>query len=140
MHAPKQKTWSTASPPSTVFDALLGVVQSEKHTILGLTNEHRKLVFTSGPSPLSWGREFVAEVREADGRTHLDLVCGAVDNAPKALLDGWKNGKAADKLLAAVAAAVDGSKPAPAIPTESFATQVDGTTVPWTGPDYPIRR
>lgn len=138
MHAPKLKTWTTSTADaSTVFDALLGVVQSGKYTVVGLTNEHRKILFTSGKSALSWGQEYVGEVTEADGGTQVDLVCGGVDGAPKALLDGMKNSKKADKVLAAVAAAVDGSTPAPATPTASFATLADGSTVPWTTPEYP---
>lgn len=139
MHAPKLKTWTTTAPASTVFDALLGVVQAGKYTIFGVTNEHHKMLFASGKSALSWGQDYVAEVSEVDGRTQLDLVCGGVDGAPKALLDGMKNSKKADKVLAAVAAAVDGSAPAPATPVASFATNADGTTLPWTTSEYPGR-
>lgn len=137
MRAPKLKTWSTTSPASTVFDGLLGVVQSGKYTIVALNNEHRKMAFTRGKTALSWGQEYVAEVIEADGQTQLQIVCGQIDGAPKALMDGWKNGKAADKLIVEVTAVVEGSATAPVEPTASFATLADGTTVPWTGPDYP---
>lgn len=137
MRAPKLKTWTTTSPAPMVFDALLGVVQQGKYTILALNNEHRKLAFTRGKTALSWGQEYLAEVIEADGQTQLQIVCGQIDGAPKALMDGWKNGKAAGKLIAEVTAVVEGSASAPVVPTASFATMVDGTTVPWTGPEYP---
>ena len=137
MHAPKLKTWTTTAPTSTVFEALLGVVQTGKYTIFALSNEQQRLLFTSGKTALSWGQEYVAEVREVDGRTQLEVVSGGHDGAPKALMDGWKNGKAADKVVAAVTAAVEGSTPAPATPTASFATTPSGATVPWSGDDLP---
>lgn len=139
MHAPKIKTWQTATPSQTVFDALLGVVQSGKFTIVALNNEYRKLAFISGRTPLSWGQEYLAEVVESDGQTRLEIVCGGVDGAPKALMDGWKNGRAAGKLVANVTAVVEGSASAPVQARASFATLPDGTTVPWTGADYPAK-
>jgi hypothetical protein len=109
MRATKTKTWTTTSPAPAVFAALQGVVESGKYTLVAQDDANRRLAFTGARSALSWGTEYVAEVTESGGQTRLELVCGGHDDSPKALADGWKHGKAADKLLAAVAAAVDGS-------------------------------
>ena len=109
MHAPKAKAWTTTAPAATVYEALLGVAQSGTYTLVAQDDASRKLAFAGGKSALSWGIEYVAEVIESGGQTRVDLVCGGHDGSPKALLDGWKHGKAADKVLAALAAAVDGS-------------------------------
>lgn len=136
MQAPKSKSLQSEATPDVVLAALLGVVQNGKFTLLGVNNEYRKMVFTSGMTGLSWGQEYVAEVNGSGGAATLSLVCGGRDGAPKALLDGWKNGKAADKVIAAVQGVLAGTG-ASGQPVESFATREDGSTAPWTGPDYP---
>ena len=137
MQAAKLKTWTTESTAEALFEAILGVVQNGKFTLFAVNNEHRRIMFTTSMSPLSWGREFIGEVDVVEGRTTLNLVCGGVDGRPAALLDPWKNGKAADKFIAEVKSVLDGSTSAPTQAVASFATVGDGTTRPWTGPEYP---
>ena len=135
MHAPKTRTTDIASSPEAVFAALLGTVQHGKFQLAGLNNELRMVIFTSGKTALSWGQEYVAEVHADSGQARLDVMCGGKDARPKALLDGWKNGKAADKVIAAVHEVLAGTTSAPVQPTPSFITTSDGSTRPWIGRD-----
>lgn len=137
MQAARKKTWSSNTTAEETFAALLGVVQNGKFEITALSNEHHKLMFTSGRTALSWGQEYVAEVVPAGNRATLNLECGGLDGRPKALLDGWKNGKAADKVLEAVQDVLTGTAIAPVQTRASFATVKDGTTTPWDGQDLP---
>ena len=137
MQAIKNKTLSSDTTTEAAFAALLGVVQNGKFKISALSNEHHKILFTSGKTALSWGQEYIAEVVPANGKATLNLQCGGVDGRPKALLDGWKNGKAADKVLAAVQSVLTGGASAPVEQQDSFATASDGSTIPWSGPDLP---
>jgi len=61
----------------------------------------------------------------ASGAT-LTVLCGSHDDAPKALMDGWKGGRAADKFLVAVETVLDGATTAPVTPTASFVQGEDG--------------
>jgi hypothetical protein len=130
MQAPKTRTSTTDATPDEALDALLGVVQHGSYTLVALSNEQRTMHFTSGKTALSWGQEYVAEVRVDGTQTLLALICGGVDGRPKALMDGWKNGKAADKVMTAVEGVLSGTVSAPAKPTASFVTNADGTTGP----------
>lgn len=137
MQAPKNRTWLSDTTPEATFAALLGVVQNGKFKIFALNNEHHKVLFTSGKGWLSWEQEYLAEVVPASGKATLNLQCGVVNGRPKALLDGWKNGKAADKMLEAVQSALAGGTSAPVQQQDSFSTTTDGSTIPWSGPDLP---
>jgi hypothetical protein len=120
MRATKTRTLDRPTTPEQLFDAALGVVQHGKYTMLLLDTELRRIGFVSGKTAISWGQEYLVEVVPAADGAILTVVCGSHDDAPKALMDGWKGGKAADKYLAAVESVLDGSTTAPVTPTASF--------------------
>lgn len=106
MRAPKTKSMSVTTSPDELFAALLRTVEDGKFELVESDAVARRAAFTSGKTALSWGQEYVAIVEPSADGAALEVVTGALDNAPKALMDGWKNGKAADKLLQAVRANV----------------------------------
>jgi hypothetical protein len=120
MRATKTRTLSRPVPPQQLFEAALGVVQNGKYDLLLLNNDLLRLGFVSGKTALSWGQEYLVEAAASGGGATLTVVCGSIDEAPKALMDGWKGGKAADKFVAAVESVLDGTTTAPVTPTESF--------------------
>lgn len=121
MHQPKTIQTAFAVPASRVFDAALAVAQDGKYTISGVDNAQHKLAFSSGKTLLSWGQEYQLQVQStSDTDSVLHVVCGGIDGAPKALMDGVKNKKIANKLVAKISAVVDGSNALSATPVESF--------------------
>ncbi len=120
MRAAKTKTLDRQNTPQELFDAALGVVQNGKYTLMALSNEQLRIGFVSGKTAISWGQEYVVESAPSAAGSTLTVVCGSHDKAPKALMDGWKGGKAADKFIAAVESVLDGSSTAPVTPTASF--------------------
>lgn len=138
MQKSKNRTWSSDTTPEATFAALLGVVQNGKFKIFALNNEHHKVLFTSGKWGLGgWEREYIVEVEPASGKATLNLQCGLMNGRPTALLDGWMNNRAADKMLEAVQSALAGGTSAPVQQQDSFSTTTDGSTIPWSGPDLP---
>jgi hypothetical protein len=108
MHAAKTKTLTAPSTPDELFAAAARVVEGDKFTVVARDDAARSMAFTSGKSALSWGREYLLQVvPDGDGST-LTVVCGGLDDAPTALLDGWKHGKAATKLVESIEAALAG--------------------------------
>lgn len=120
MRASKTRTLTRPIDPQQLFDTILGVVQNGKYSVLLLDNGRRRLGFVSGKTAISWGQEYVVEVAGSGSSSTATVVCGSHDDAPKALMDGWKGGKAADKLVAAIEAVLDGKASAPVTPTASF--------------------
>lgn len=104
MHAPKTKTLATDVPAEQLFEAVLRTVDSGKYTLTTSDAAARTAAFSSGRTALSWGQAYDATVEPTGQGSTLTLVCGNVDGAPKALLDGFKNGKVADRFVQAVQA------------------------------------
>lgn len=102
MHAPKTKTLQSAHPAEDLFNAVLAAAQAKPYTVDEIDEAAHRLQFSGGKSGISWGHLFVAEVVPSGAGSELRLECGGRDDAPKALLDGWKNGRAADKVIRSV--------------------------------------
>ncbi|GAA4415842.1 hypothetical protein GCM10023169_02570 [Georgenia halophila] len=137
MKAVKERTATFADAPETVHNALLGVIQNGKYELVGVQNEQHRFLFSAGMSALSWGTTFLAEVTSTGPESQLSVTCGGRDEAPSALLDGWKHGKAADKVVGEVRATLEVGA-APAAPVESFVSLPDGSTQPWTTGEWPF--
>ncbi|MET0928585.1 MAG: hypothetical protein ABWX74_03655 [Aeromicrobium sp.] len=121
MQRPKLITTSYTATVQQVFDAVLGVVQNGKYELVALDNDGHVMAFTSGKTALSWGQQYIATIEASTGGTsQLQLMAGGVDGRPQALLDGWKNQKAGDKVVVAVGSVLDGTTTAPATPVASF--------------------
>ena len=133
MHAPKTKDLNTAKSPDELFNVVLSVVQNGKFNLFALSNETKQILFTSGKTALSWGQQYRATVRPESSGASLQLFCGSHDDAPKALMDGWKNGKAADKVIKTVNEALASGQQPAAQPVASFVANEDGSTRPWDG-------
>jgi hypothetical protein len=133
MKAARHKTKDYAMEPRALFEAIAGMIQhSDKYALDALSNETLELRFHRGASAMQWGQEYLAAVTGAGAAATLTLTCGGRDGRPSALLDGFKNSKAAGKALDELDAAVADGARAPFDPTESFATDADGVVGPWT--------
>ncbi|WP_229054403.1 hypothetical protein [Aeromicrobium sp. Leaf350] len=137
MHAPKYQDRTVQATPQSAFDAVLGLAQAKPYELRGVNNELHRLLFLRGKTALSWGTIHLVEVTPDAAGAKIAVTVGGRDDAPKALMDGWKHSKAATKLLDAAESVLAGSVPAPHTPMESHALLDDGRTVPWTGPDFP---
>lgn len=137
MHAAKTAATTIQTTPDAAFEAVLGVVQNGSFDLRGVNNSTRNMVFLKGRTALSWGTMYVVEVTPDGGGARVSVLVGGRDDAPKALLDGWKHAKAASRLLSEVEAVATGTSSAPASPVESFATLDDGRVVPWNSPEFP---
>lgn len=136
--AAKPAILNAAQQTQDVFAVVLQVVQTESFELVGLSNELKMMAFKSGKTALSWGHNyFVGVVARDDGSSQVQLTTDGVPGAPRALLDGRKNKRAGEKLIASIQAALDSGTPPSPQPVESFATMEDGSTVPWTSGDYP---
>ena len=114
MHAPKQQSRVVQATPQSAFDAVLGIAQAKPYELRGVNNELYRLVFLRGKTALSWGTLHLVEVTAPAEGTTVSVTVGGRDDAPKALMDGWKHGKAATKLLDAVESVLAGGTTASA--------------------------
>ncbi|GAB3617792.1 hypothetical protein GCM10027416_23490 [Okibacterium endophyticum] len=137
MKSAKQRTETFNAAPEAVHNALLSVIQNGTYTLVGVQNEHLRSLFSAGMSALSWGTRFISDVTSTGSGSQLSITCGGRDDAPSALLDGWKHGRAADKVIEQVRTALE-SGAAPAQPVESFVLLPDGTATAWTGREWPF--
>ncbi|GAB3120083.1 hypothetical protein [Glaciibacter psychrotolerans] len=102
MYAPRTKTIGFSISPDALYAAVQRTAETGKYTVVATAASTRKIGFLSGITWLSFGHEYVASITASAEGSALELVCGGRDAAPKALLDGWTNTKAADKFLSAV--------------------------------------
>jgi hypothetical protein len=109
MQSPKLATATFASGAQETFDTLLAVIQKGSFEQTGLDPDRHVVTFTSGKTMISWGHEYIATIEPSETGSRLELMCGGVDNRPKALLDGRKNAKAGAKVIATLRAALGGS-------------------------------
>lgn len=137
MGAQKRQVLKSELSEHDLFAAAVHVVQQGEYEIGGLSNERHELVFTSGKTLMSWGHMFGAVVEPDGSGSALQVVVVVAPGAPKALLDGRKNQKAATQFIEAVEAALAGPTPPQPEPVASFATMPDGSTVPWTDGEWP---
>lgn len=135
MATTRHKTLSVPIPVSDLFAVTVYTIQQRGHDIRGLSNEISEVLFVSGKTPMSWGHVWAASVVEEGAGSVLQMTVDGVDGAPKALLDGWKNGKTLDKFLAAVEENLTISPRPQPEPVESFQITDDGSVVPWTTRD-----
>lgn len=136
MGAQKHESLNSQLPERDLFSAVVYAVQQGEYEIGGLSNEMQEVLFTSGKTLMSWGHMFGAIVKAEGTGSVLQLAVAVVPGAPKALMDGRKNQKAATQFIETVEAALAATPPQPE-PVESFATMPDGSTVPWTSGEYP---
>lgn len=134
MQSPSTKTLSVTVDANALFAAVLGAAQNGKYAVLAVSNEAGRVVLKSGVTAMSWGNEYVVDVAAAPGGAQIAVVCGGVDGAPPALLDGWKNGKKATKFIEAVQGALADPAKFPTTPVASFVTLQDGSIAPWPAP------
>ena len=107
MRALKTLEKSFSQTPDVVFDRLKNIVTDKPYTLNQADQDAKKLEFESGGGMTAMGHYiFAAELTGAGGGTHVSLNVHTGDNTPKALLDGWKNQKAGEKLLKKLEAAV----------------------------------
>ena len=139
MHAPKTQTRTVQAPPQAAYDALLGIAQQDKpYALIGANNEHHMLVFARGRTPLSWGTLHLVTVAVEGSGSSITVTVAGRDDVPKALLDGWKHGRAGAKLLDRVEAVLAGTESAPHTPVESFLQIDEDRREPWTTAEFPI--
>lgn len=91
------------TPVEQVSAAVLKTVGAEKYLPGEVDTGNFRIAFASGKSVLSWGNEYIVPVSLALGGTLFELECGGIAGVPKALMGKWKNGKQAQKTLAAIA-------------------------------------
>lgn len=102
MRATKERSADLSQPADAVLAAVHRVLEVGKYELGHSDEAQGSVAFTSGKTALSWGQEYLVRVTPAGAGSTLHVTCGSLDEAPKALLDGWKGGKAADKFIAAV--------------------------------------
>lgn len=133
MRAPQVGSTTFSTTADAVFQAALGVAQGDKSArVLAVHNEGRRVIFRMR-AKMSNPKFHQVWVEAQAGATTLHAVVGSDPRSPGALLDGWANGKALKKYLAAVQSAVDGTSPAPATPVPNHYLQKKAE-VAWTDP------
>ncbi len=137
MAAVKHATLDSHVSEDELFAVLVHVVQQGDYEIAGLSNEQKEMLFTSGKTLMSWGHIFAATVKAEGSGSVLQLTVAVVPGAPKSLMDGRKNQKAATQFIETVEAALAAPTPPQPEPVESFAKMPDGSTVPWTDGEFP---
>jgi len=107
MRALKTLEKSFSQSPDVVFDRLKGIVTDKPYTLQHADQDAKKLEFESGGTMMAMGHFIFAAQLTAGGEgTQVSLNVHTGDNTPKALLDGWKNQKAGEKLLKNLEAAI----------------------------------
>ncbi len=93
--------------PDEIRSSTANIAWANDNTTLFYTKQDPatlRAAFSSGKTPLSWGNLYLASVRSEPKGSALELVCGGLPDAPKALMDKWKHGKTATKTLDAIVA------------------------------------
>lgn len=137
MAAEKHAILPSPMSDDALFAALLHVMQQGDYVIAGVSNEQKETLFTSAKTLTSWGSIFAATVRALEDGSVLQLTVAVVPGAPRSLMDGRKNQKAATQFIETVEAALAAPTPPQPEPVESFAIMEDGSTVPWTDGEFP---
>ncbi len=134
MKSTRHKTMPTSGSAAQTFEAALGVVQNTKNLkILAVHNDARKLVAYES-SKLTNQKICVISVDDQGPEPMIGIAVGTDPRTRSALLDGRLNEKSANRFLAAVQGALDGTAPAPATPVANHYLQKK-TEVPWTDPN-----
>lgn len=135
MSSTRHHTLTTTHSDQAAFSALVYAVQQGKYEIVGLSNEIKEVIFVSQRTPMAYERIFMMSVVEQGNGSVVQGTVQMVEGVPRALLDGRKNQKMIERLLADVEAILaDPAKPQPE-PVESFQITDDGSVVPWTERD-----
>lgn len=137
MAATKHASLTSHVSDDDLFAALTYVVQQGDYDIGGLSNEQKVLLFSSSRSMMSFGNVFAATVKAEGSGSVLQLTVATPPGAPRSLMDGRRNQKAATKLIEAVDSVLAAPTPPRPEPVASFAKKKDGSTVPWTHGEYP---
>lgn len=133
MKAVRHQTKDYPLEPRALFEALAGMIQhSDKYALDAFSNETLELRFHRGASAMQWGQEYLASVTGAGTNATLTMTCGGRDGRPSALLDGFKNSKAAAKALGELDVSLADSARATFDPIGSFSTDANGVVGPWT--------
>lgn len=143
MASTRHLTLNADVPEHDLFSALLHVAQQTKrkdkpkYEIGGISNEIKEMGLVTAKTPMSWGHVLYASVVPQGQGSVLQLTVDVTPGTPTSLMDGRKNQKMAEALIAEVEAVLaDPAKPQPA-PVESFQILDDGTCAPWTTREFP---
>lgn len=100
MRALKTLERSFPKAPDVVYAELKKIVTEKPYTLTTADEDAKRLEFERGGGVTSMGHfVFAAELAPGGEGTSVSLNVHTGENTPKALLDGWKNKIAGDKLL-----------------------------------------
>lgn len=107
MRALKTLEKSFPQSPEVVFEKLKKIVTEKPYTLTTVDEDAQRIEFESGGGATSMGHfVFAAELASTGEGTSVSLNVHTGESTPKAILDGWKNKIAGDKLLKRLEAAV----------------------------------
>lgn len=127
----RTESFSVPVDPTIAFQAALAVIEGGKYDLGGQSNEQLRLIAKSGKTAMSWGHYYAVEVVPDASGSSVRVTSDNPPNAPKALMDGRKNTKAAAKLSQAIQEQIQTGALPPVQPRESFMADDNGSPGPW---------
>lgn len=98
--------FDASASPDAVGATVRRVAESLGHRIAGVSDDGREIAIITKKTLMSWELATGVEVSEAGQGSHVRIFVENMPGRPKALLDGKKNAKAAQKLADQVRAAL----------------------------------
>jgi hypothetical protein len=99
-------TFDVAASPADVLGAIRAVVTDNGHTPGEESPDGRHITFRTKKTMLSWELDAAAAIHPSAVGSHVELTVDTAPGRPKALLDGKKNRKSAEKLADQIRAAL----------------------------------
>lgn len=93
-------------PPEAALQAVERVIAEQKHKPHETQKEQGLIRFVTKKTMFTWELHAEARVTPAEQGSRVDVVLDTAPGRPKALLDGKKNEKAAQKLADQIRAAI----------------------------------
>ncbi|WZH51560.1 MAG: hypothetical protein PIR53_16245 [Nocardioides alkalitolerans] len=92
--------------PAAVADAVQRVVHDQGHRPVGQSPDGRQLSFVTKKTALNWELDTTVLITPTPQGSHVTIDLDVQQGRPKALLDGRKNKKAAQRLADQIQAAI----------------------------------
>lgn len=98
-------TFEVPASPQEASEAVHRVISENKHRLVGQSPDGLEITFLTRKTMLSWELDGRVQITPSGSGSQVDLHVDTAPQRPKALLDGKKNRKSADKLVEQIKAA-----------------------------------
>ncbi|MDN7122682.1 hypothetical protein INN71_14930 [Nocardioides sp. ChNu-153] len=99
-------SFQSAAPPQAVLAAVHRVIAEQRYAPGPVSPDGSQVLFRTRKSVLSWELDVQVTVVPTPGGSQVDVALDTAPGRPKALLDGRKNRKSAQRIADEISAAI----------------------------------